>query len=68
LLVQVKKYEMGGHVERMRIATYKMLAGKPEEKRPPGRYRHRWEDNIRMYVRDIGWEGVEWMDLAKDRD
>jgi len=37
------------------INTYKILVGKPEEKRPLGRHRHRWEDNIRMYVREIRW-------------
>jgi hypothetical protein len=38
-----------------------MLAAKPERKIPLGRPRRRWEDNIRTYVREIGWQGVEWM-------
>jgi hypothetical protein len=43
--------------------------GKLEGKRPLGRPRHRWEDGIRMDLRDIGWrEGVEWIQLAQDRD
>jgi hypothetical protein len=41
------------------------LAGKPEGKRPVGRRRRRWKDNIRM---EIGWEVVDWMHLAQDRD
>jgi hypothetical protein len=42
--------------------------GKPEGKRPLGRPRHRWEDNIRMDLRGIGWGGMDWIDLAQDRD
>jgi hypothetical protein len=41
--------------------------GKPEGKIPLGRYRSRWED-IKMDVRVIGWDGMEWVDLAQDRD
>jgi hypothetical protein len=42
--------------------------GKPEGKRPLGRPRRRWKDNIRMDLREIGWGGMEWIDLAQDRD
>jgi hypothetical protein len=42
--------------------------GKPEEKRPLGRLRRRWVNNIKMDLREIGWDGVDWLDLAKDRD
>jgi hypothetical protein len=42
--------------------------GKPEGKRPLGRPRRRWEDNIRMDLRVIGWGGMDWIDLAQDRD
>jgi hypothetical protein len=48
--------------------AYSTLVGKPERKRPLGRPRHRWEDNIRMDLREIGWESVNWMHLAQDRD
>jgi hypothetical protein len=48
--------------------AYRILAGKPEGKRPLGRPRHRWEDNIRMDLREIGWGGMDWIDLAQDRD
>jgi hypothetical protein len=42
----------------------KILVRKPEGWRPLGRPRHRWEDNVRMYLRVIGWENVDWMHLA----
>jgi hypothetical protein len=47
---------------------YSILIGKTEEKRKVGRPRHRWEDNIVMDLREIGWEDVDWMYLAKNRD
>jgi hypothetical protein len=47
--------------------VYKVLVGKPEEKRPLGRPRRRWDDGIRMYLREIGWGSVEWIHLAQDR-
>jgi hypothetical protein len=42
--------------------------GKPEGKRPPGRPRHRWVDNIKMDLRETGWNGMDWINLAQDRD
>jgi hypothetical protein len=42
--------------------------GKSKRKRPLGRPRHRWEDNIKMDLREIGWGGMDWIDLAQDRD
>jgi hypothetical protein len=42
--------------------------GKPEGKRPLGRPRRRWVDNIKMDLREIGWDGVDWIELAQDRD
>jgi hypothetical protein len=48
--------------------AYRILVGKPEEKRPPLRPERRWEDNIRTALREIGWGGMEWIDLARDRD
>jgi hypothetical protein len=47
--------------------VYKVLVGKPEGKRPPGRPRRRWEDGIRMDLREIGLRGVAWIRLAQDR-
>jgi hypothetical protein len=42
--------------------------GKPEGKRPLGRPRRRWEDNIKMDLREKGWGGMDWIDLAEDRN
>jgi hypothetical protein len=42
--------------------------GKPEGRRPLRRPRRRWEDNIKMDLRQVGWEGADWIDLAQDRD
>jgi hypothetical protein len=48
--------------------VYKVLMGKPEGKRPLGRQRRRWEDGIRMDLREIGFGDVDWIRLAQDRD
>jgi hypothetical protein len=45
-----------------------ILVGKPEGKRSLGRPRRRWVDNIKMDFREIGWGGMEWIDVAQDRD
>jgi hypothetical protein len=42
--------------------------GKPQGKRPLGRLRRRWLENIRMGLRGIGWDGVDWIDMAQGRD
>jgi hypothetical protein len=44
------------------------LVGKPEGKRPLGRPRRRWMDNIKMDFREIGWSDMDWIDLARNRD
>jgi hypothetical protein len=60
---------MGGRCSTHgRDAKYNILDGKSEGKRPLGRPRRRWEANIGMDLRGIGWEGVEWMHLAQDID
>jgi hypothetical protein len=46
-------------------SAYRILVGKPKRKRPLGRPRHRRLDNIKMY---LGWGGMDWIDLAEDRD
>jgi hypothetical protein len=48
--------------------AYKRLVGNPERKRPLGRARYSWEDNIRMDLRETGWKCVDWLHLAQDRD
>jgi hypothetical protein len=45
----------------------RILVGKPEGMRPLGRLRRRWVDNIKIDLREIGWVGVDWVDLAQDR-
>ena len=59
-----------GNVERMgkRRVVYRVLVGKPEGKRPLGRHRSRWEDNIKMALQEEGCEGMDWIELAQDRD
>jgi hypothetical protein len=47
--------------------AYRISVGKPEEKRPLGRPRRRWVDNIKMDFTGIGWGGMDWMYLAEDR-
>ena len=48
--------------------VYRVLVGKPEEKRPQWRPRRRWVDNIRMDIQDVGCGYVDWIGLAQDRD
>jgi hypothetical protein len=69
-VIKSRRVRWAGHVDGMREMknTYNTLVGKQEGKRPLGRTRHRWEDNIRMDLREVGWEGVDWIHLAQDRD
>jgi hypothetical protein len=46
----------------------RILVGKPEGKRPLGRTRHKWMNNIKMDLGETGWDGVDWIDLVQDRD
>jgi hypothetical protein len=48
--------------------VYRILAGKPEGKRLPGRPTRRWEDNIKMHLQKVEFEGMDWIGLAQDRD
>ena len=48
--------------------VHRGLVGKPEGKRPLGRSRHRWEDNINMHLQEVGVSCGDWMDLAQERD
>jgi hypothetical protein len=72
IIRQIKSRRMrwAGHVTRLgeERKVYKVLVGKPEGKRPLERPRRRWEDGINMDLREIGWEGVEWIHQAQDRD
>jgi len=59
-----------GHVARMgdKRGVYRVLVGKPEGKRPFGRTRSRWEDNIKMDLQEIVCGGIGCMEIARDRD
>jgi hypothetical protein len=48
--------------------AYRILVRHPEGKRPLGRPRRRWVNNIKIHLREIGWDGMDWIDLAQDRD
>ena len=56
-----------GRVGEKRI-VYRVLVKKPEGRRPLGRPRRRWEDNIKMELQEIGCGGMDWIELAQDRD
>jgi hypothetical protein len=51
-----------------RRGIYRILVGKPEGKRPLGRSRHRWKDNIKLDLQEVGCGGMDWIELAQDRD
>jgi hypothetical protein len=59
-----------GHVARMRERTgvYRVLVGKPGGKRPLGRPRRRWEDNIKTDLQEVGCGVIDWIELVQDRD
>jgi len=59
-----------GRVARMgeRRGVYRVLVGKPEGKGRLGRPRHRWDDNIKMDLQEVGCGGVDWIEMAHDRD
>jgi len=59
-----------GHVARIgeRRGVYRVLVGKPEGKRPLRKTRCRWEDNNTMDLQEVGCGGMDWIELAKDRD
>ena len=66
----MRRMRWAGHVPLMgeRRGVYRVLVGKPERKRPLGRPRLRWEDNIKMDLQEVGCGGTDWTDLAHDRD
>jgi hypothetical protein len=69
-VIYARRMRWAEHVARMgeRRNAYRISVGKPEEKRPLGRPRRRWLDNIKMDLIEIGWYGMDWIDLAQDRD
>jgi hypothetical protein len=69
-IIKSRRMRWAGHVALMgeKRNVYRILVGKPEGKRPRGRPRRTWEDNIKMDLREIGCGDMDWIDLAKDRD
>jgi hypothetical protein len=69
-MIKSRRMRWVGHVVRMgeKRNAYTILVGKPEGRRPLGRPRRRWVDNIKIDLREMGWDIVDWVDLAQDRD
>jgi len=69
-VIKSKRMRWEGHVARVgeRMGAYKVLVGKIEGKTQLGRFRHIWEDNIKMDLQDVGCGDVDWTELAQDRD
>ena len=65
-----RRMRWAGHVARMGEGrgVHRVLVGKPEGKRPLGRLRRRWEDNIKMDLQEVGGDCGDWMEMAQDRD
>jgi hypothetical protein len=69
-VIKSRRMRWVGHVVQMgeERGVYRILVGKPEGKRPLGRRRHRWEDNIRIDLQEVGCWGMDWIGLTQDRD
>ena len=69
-VIKSRRMRWAGHVARIgeRRGVCRVLVGKPEGKRPLGRPRRRWENNIKMDLQEVGCGGMDWIELAQDRD
>jgi hypothetical protein len=69
-MIKSRRMRWAAYVARMgeKRNAYRTLVGMPEGKRPLARPRRRWVDNIKMHLREIGWDGMDVIDLAQDRD
>jgi len=69
-VIKSRRMRWAGHVARMGEGrgVYRVLVGKHEGKRPLGRPRRRWEDNIKMDLQEVGCGNVDWIDLVQNRD
>jgi hypothetical protein len=69
-IIKSRRMRWAGHVAGIgeKGNAYRLLVGKPEGKRPLGRPRRRWVNNIRMDLGEVGWSDVDWIGLAKDRN
>jgi hypothetical protein len=68
-VIKLRKMRWAGHMAPMGEGegVYRILVGRPEGKRPLGRRRRRWDDNIKLDLREIGIDGANWIQLAQDR-
>jgi hypothetical protein len=68
-MIKSRRIRWAGPVARMgeRMNASRILVGKPEVKRALGRPKRRWVDNIKMALKEIEWDGMDWIDLAQDR-
>jgi hypothetical protein len=69
-VIKSRRMRWMGHVARMGEGrgAYRVLLGRPERRRPLGRPRRRWEDNIKMDLQEVEWGGMDWIDMAQDMD
>jgi len=69
-VIKSRRIREVGHVARMgeKRGVYRVLVGKSEGKRPFGRHRFRWDDNIKMDLQEVAYGVMEWMELAQDRE
>jgi hypothetical protein len=69
-IIKSRRMKWPEHVARMaeKRNEYRILVGKPEGKRPPGRPRRRRVDNIKIDLREIGWGSIDWIDMGQDRN
>ena len=69
-MIKSRRVRWAAHVASIgeRRGVNRVLLGKPEGKRPLGIPRHRWEDNIKMDIQEVGCGGMDWIELAEDRD
>jgi hypothetical protein len=69
-MIKSRRMRWAGHVARMgaKRNSYRILVEKSEENKSLGRPRRRWVNNIKMDLREIEWDGMEWVNLAQDRD
>jgi hypothetical protein len=69
-IIKSRRRRLGGNVERMgeKRNSYRILMGKSDGKRQLGRPTRRWVDNIKIDLREIEWDGMDWIELAQDRD
>jgi hypothetical protein len=68
-VIKLRRLRWAGHVARMgdERGAYRILVGRPKGRRPLGRPRRRWEDTIKIDIWEVGWEDMNWIELAQDR-